>query len=69
MQTLADGPEAVKGECWVLTNGSEQPGDQPWWMTPGTHICARTWWSGPFAGMVEDWRDTRLIVEDVHEVE
>jgi hypothetical protein len=21
----ADGPVAVKGECWVLTDGSEQP--------------------------------------------
>jgi hypothetical protein len=36
----------VKGECWVSTDGSEQPGDQPRWLTPGTHTCARTWWSG-----------------------
>jgi hypothetical protein len=47
MQTRADGPRAMKGECWVLTDGSEQPGDQPGWLTPGTHTCARTWRSGP----------------------
>jgi hypothetical protein len=29
MRAHADGPGAVKGECWVLTNRSEQPGDQP----------------------------------------
>ena len=40
-------PEAVKGECWVLTDGPEQLGDQPRWLTPGTHTRARTWWSGP----------------------
>jgi hypothetical protein len=37
----------VKGECWVLTDGSEQPGDQPRWLTPGTRTCVRMWWSGP----------------------
>jgi hypothetical protein len=47
MRARADGPEVVKGECWVLTDGSEQPGDQPWWLTLGTRTCARTWWSGP----------------------
>jgi hypothetical protein len=47
MRAHADGPRAVKGECWVLTDASEQPGDQPWWLTPGTRTCARTWWSGP----------------------
>jgi hypothetical protein len=46
MRARANGPIAVKGECWVLTDGSELPGDQPWWLTPGTHTCARTWWSG-----------------------
>jgi hypothetical protein len=35
MRARADGLGAVKGECWVLTDGSEQPGDQPWWLTPG----------------------------------
>jgi hypothetical protein len=39
MWARADGPRAVKGECWVLTDGSEQPGDQPRWLTPGTHLC------------------------------
>jgi hypothetical protein len=47
IQARADGPRAVKGECWVLIDGSEQPSDQPWWLTPRTHTCARTWWSGP----------------------
>jgi hypothetical protein len=27
MRARADGPGAVKGECWVLTDGPEQPGD------------------------------------------
>jgi hypothetical protein len=39
MRARADGPGAVKGECWVLTNESEQLGDQLWWLTPGTHLC------------------------------
>jgi hypothetical protein len=43
----ADEPGAVKDECWVLTDGPEQSGYQPWWLTPGTHTRARTWWSGP----------------------
>jgi hypothetical protein len=47
MRARADGLGAVKGECWVLTDKSEQPGDQPRWLTPGTRTCARTWWSGP----------------------
>jgi hypothetical protein len=42
----ANGPGAVKGECWVLTNGPEQSGDQPWWLTLGTLTHVRTWWSG-----------------------
>jgi hypothetical protein len=46
MRARADGPGVVKGEWWVLTNESEQPGDQPWWLTLGTRTCARTWWSG-----------------------
>jgi hypothetical protein len=45
MRARADGPVAVKGECWVLTNESEPPGDQPRWLMPGTHTCVRTWWS------------------------
>jgi hypothetical protein len=28
MWARADGPGAVKVECWVLTDGSEQPGNQ-----------------------------------------
>jgi hypothetical protein len=28
MRAHADGPEAVKGECRVLIDGSERPGDQ-----------------------------------------
>jgi hypothetical protein len=47
MRACADGPKAVKGECRVLTNGPEQPGDQPWWLTLGTHTHTRMWWSGP----------------------
>jgi hypothetical protein len=27
MRARADGPGAVKGECWVLIDGQEQPGD------------------------------------------
>jgi hypothetical protein len=29
VRARTDGPGAVKGECWVLTDESEQPGDQP----------------------------------------
>jgi hypothetical protein len=47
MQARADGSGAVKGVCYVLTDGPEQSGDQPQWLTPGTHTRARTWWSGP----------------------
>jgi hypothetical protein len=39
MGAHADGPGAVKDECWVLADGLEQSGDQPWWLTPGTHSC------------------------------
>jgi hypothetical protein len=35
MQARVDGPGAMKGECWVLTDESEQPGDQLWWLTLG----------------------------------
>jgi hypothetical protein len=48
MRARAHGPVAVKGERWVLTDGSEQLGDQLQWLTPGTRTCARTWWSGPW---------------------
>jgi hypothetical protein len=27
MRARADGSRAVKNECWVLTDGPEQPGD------------------------------------------
>jgi hypothetical protein len=47
MWARVDGPGAVKGECWVLTDGSEQSGDQPRWLTPSTRTCVRMWWSGP----------------------
>jgi hypothetical protein len=47
MRARADGSGAVKGECWVLTDESEQLGDQLRWLTPRTHTCARTWWSEP----------------------
>jgi hypothetical protein len=47
MRARANGPGAVKGECWDLADGPEQPGDQPWWLTPGTRTRARTWWCGP----------------------
>jgi hypothetical protein len=46
MRARADGLGAVKCECWVLTDGPEQPDDQPRWLTLGTHTRARTWWSG-----------------------
>jgi hypothetical protein len=46
MQARADGPRAVKGKCWVLTDGPKQSGDQPWWLTPEIHTRARTWLSG-----------------------
>jgi hypothetical protein len=34
---------------WFTTLGitSEQSGNQPRWLTPRTHTCVRTWWSGP----------------------
>jgi hypothetical protein len=47
MQARADGPGAVKGECWVLTDGPDELGDQPRWLTPRTRTRARTWWSEP----------------------
>jgi hypothetical protein len=42
MQAHVDRLGAVKDECWVLPDGPEQPGDQPWWLTPGTRTRART---------------------------
>jgi hypothetical protein len=42
MRARADGPGAVKGECWVLTDRSEQLGDQLLWLTPETRTCAMT---------------------------
>jgi hypothetical protein len=47
MRARADGLVEVNGECWVFTDGSEQPGDQPRWLTLGTRTCVRTRWSGP----------------------
>jgi hypothetical protein len=47
MRARADGPGAVKGECWVLIDGPEQQGGQQWWLTPGTRTRARTWRTGP----------------------
>jgi hypothetical protein len=35
----------VKDECCVLADGSEQTGDQLWWLTPRTHTRVR-WQSG-----------------------
>jgi hypothetical protein len=46
MRARADGPGAVKNECWVLADGPEQLGDQLWWLTPGTRTRTRTWWGG-----------------------
>jgi hypothetical protein len=43
MRARADGPKAVKDECWVLDDGPEQPGDHPWWLTPRSRTRARTW--------------------------
>jgi hypothetical protein len=43
MWAHADRPGAVKDECLVLVaDGSEQPGDQLWWLTPVTRTHART---------------------------
>jgi hypothetical protein len=36
MQARANGSRAVKGECRVLTDGAEYPGDQSWWLSLGT---------------------------------
>jgi hypothetical protein len=47
MRARADGPGVMNDECWVLTDGPEQPGDQPRWLIPGTCTRARTWWRGP----------------------
>jgi hypothetical protein len=47
MWAHANGPGAVTEESWVLADGSEQRGDQSWWLTPGTCNRVRTWWSGP----------------------
>jgi hypothetical protein len=46
MQARADGPRAMKSKYWVLTDGPEQPGDQPRCLTPRTRTRARTCWSG-----------------------
>jgi hypothetical protein len=42
MRASADGPGAVKDECWDMADGPEQQGDQLWWLTPGTRTHART---------------------------
>jgi hypothetical protein len=55
MRARADGPGAVKNECWVLADGPEQWGDYLWWLTPRTRIRARTWCSGPCC-----WRNRGL---------
>jgi hypothetical protein len=47
MRARVDGPGAVKSKCRVLTDGTEQLGDRPWWLTPRTCTRARTWWNGP----------------------
>jgi hypothetical protein len=47
IRARADGPRAMKDECWVLTDGPEQPGGQSSWLTPETRTRARTWWSEP----------------------
>jgi hypothetical protein len=47
MRAHADGPGEMKDECWVLADGLEQPGDQPWWVTPRLHTRVRTWRSEP----------------------
>jgi hypothetical protein len=46
LQARADGLGAVKDECWVLADGPEHPGDQMWWLTPGTRTHSRMWQSG-----------------------
>jgi hypothetical protein len=55
MRARADGPGAMKSKCWVLTDGPEQPGGQPRWMTPRTRTRARTCRSGPCC-----WHGRRL---------
>jgi hypothetical protein len=42
MRARAIGLGAMKDECWVLADGPEQSGDQPWWLTPRTCTRART---------------------------
>jgi hypothetical protein len=46
MWARANGPGTVKDECWILSDGSEQSNDQPWWLTPRTRTRARTWRRG-----------------------
>jgi hypothetical protein len=47
MRDRANGPGVVKDECWILADGPEQPGDQPWWLTPETRTRARMWRGRP----------------------
>jgi hypothetical protein len=39
--------ESDQGRALDLTEGSESPGDQQWWLTLRTCTRARTWWSRP----------------------
>jgi hypothetical protein len=47
MRACANGSGAMKDESWVLTDGPEQPSDQPWWLTSRTRTRTSTWWNGP----------------------
>jgi hypothetical protein len=59
MQAHADEPGLVKGNSWVTSRGGWHLG----------HAIARGCGGvDRVADVVDDWRDTRVVVEDVHEV-
>jgi hypothetical protein len=64
----ADGPGVVKDECWILADGPEQPGDQPWWFTPKTHsredVAERAMlsaWSRTGGTHIQDMGDAHML--------
>jgi hypothetical protein len=47
MRARAYGPGAMEDKYWVLTDGLEQPDNQPWWLTIGTSTDVVEWTALP----------------------
>jgi hypothetical protein len=50
----------IKDERWDMTEVPASPADQPWWLTPRTRTCMRTWRSGTCLGRGGRARSTIL---------